>query len=63
MQEVQRNTLSMSFFVHKIHLTQSELFSQKEKMAQKMKGDLLVESIERVGSRFFVIFPLIENKS
>lgn len=34
-----------------------------KQMAQKMKGDLLVESIEHVGSRFFVIFPLIEKKS
>ena len=33
-----------------------------KQMAQKMKGDLLVESIEHVGSRFFVIFPLIEKK-
>lgn len=32
-----------------------------KQMAQKMGGDILVESIEYVGSRFFVIFPLAEK--
>ena len=32
-----------------------------KQMAQKMGGDILVESIEHVGSRFFVIFPLAEK--
>jgi signal transduction histidine kinase len=33
-----------------------------KQMAQKMKGDILIESIERVGSRFFVIFPMVQKK-
>lgn len=33
-----------------------------KQMAQKMKGDILVESIEHVGSRFFIVFPLAEKK-
>jgi signal transduction histidine kinase/coenzyme F420-reducing hydrogenase delta subunit len=31
-----------------------------KEMAKKMKGDILVESIEKVGSKFIVFFPLIE---
>jgi len=31
-------------------------------MAQKMGGDIMVESIEHMGSRFFVMFPLGEKK-
>jgi signal transduction histidine kinase len=34
-----------------------------KQMAQKMKGDIFIESIERVGSRFFVVFPMTEKKS
>jgi len=30
-------------------------------MAQKMGGDIMVESIEHMGSRFFVIFPLSDK--
>jgi signal transduction histidine kinase len=33
-----------------------------KQMAQKMKGDIFIESIERVGSRFFVVFPMTEKK-
>lgn len=31
-------------------------------MAQKMGGDIMLESIERMGSKFFVFFPLTDDK-
>ena len=48
-----------------VKLTRKEDLTRNEMqrtMAQIMKGDIFIESIERVGSRFFVVFPLSDKK-